>query len=162
MLASRIDLHKHCPSRKEPCSRVLHLYLLFPLGSTWVAAKRRVSRDHFSFHQWGLEINQIKREHAFTWDSSFPPFFLIFILFAPMGAIHRITGSRNNNPQVNLRWKVVCCSLKYGQASAFLYLNEERGSNMRRVGGSALRLFSLNYKVRPSFWYTFQMCLYRL
>lgn len=74
-----------------------------------------------------------------------------FFLFAPLRAItiHRITGSRNNNPQVDLCWKWLDCNMKNGKSSAFLCLNGEQGGNMRSYAG-ALRW--------PCLWYTFQIC----
>lgn len=114
--ASRIDLHKHRLPRKEPCSHVLHLYLLIPLGSTWASAKLtslpwplQVSTNG------GTEINLIleKREQGFTWD---PSSFVLHLQRAI--TIHRITESRNNNPQVELCWNVLYYTMRNGDGRA--------------------------------------------
>ncbi len=68
-------------------------------------------------------------------------------LFAPLRAmtIHRITGTRNNYPQVDLCWKVLHCDMKNGTASAFLYLNRSKAVIWEELGGPQLcfPIFSL-------------------
>lgn len=105
--AGQTHINTACQGRNLAPVSYIFLYLLFPLGSTWVAAKHTSLLWPLQFPPMGTRDKSDKKKRTCGLPK-IPLLLFFFFLFGPLRVItiHWITGSRNNNPQVCLCWKV--------------------------------------------------------